>query len=103
MKKFRIVFETVRQDRLKLYMNADPVIYADSQQVVPNSAVPDDDWYEVITESDDPWDQYWTLLRWAGQDRHFVRNVRAEKLVAEPRWHTLSAGEAIRLAAGRRS
>jgi hypothetical protein len=52
---------------------------------------------------DDPWDQYWTLLRWAGQDRHFVRNVRAEKLVAEPRWHTLSAGEAIRLAAGRRS
>lgn len=100
MKKFRILFETVYQDKLRLYMDADPLIYSDVSQVVPNSEIPDEDWYEVISENDDPWDQYWALRQWAGEDQHFVRNVRVELLVMEPEWRTIGPDEAIRLAAG---
>jgi len=98
MKKYRILFETVYVHKLKLYMDADPEYYSGATQNVPNSGIPDEDWYEVISEADNPWDQYWVLLKWAGQNQHFVRNIRVELLVREPEWRSISTTEAVRLA-----
>ena len=99
MKKFRILFETVYQHKLVHYMTADPLLYTGTTQTVPNSEIPDEHWYEVTTEADNPWDQYWVLLKWAGQDKHFVRNVRVEQLVSEPVYRPIDTNEAVRLAA----
>jgi hypothetical protein len=88
---YRVVFETVRQDRLKEFCNADPAHYTNVSQVVPNSAIPEDAWYEVrgiATEA--PWDQHATLVQWAAADKEFVRNVRLEKLASPEVWEAVS-------------
>ena len=84
---YRVRFEVVGQQALKKYSNADPLLYKHTKQTVPNSQSPDEDWHEVTGhETDNPWDQYNNLKKWADEDREFVRNVRLEKLASEPRW-----------------
>lgn len=97
MKAYRILFETVYQDRLKLYMNADPWYFRNVSQTVCNSQIPDEHWYATVSESDNPWDQYLTLRKWASEDAHFVRNVRLERLVSEPVYEVVTDEEMIRL------
>ena len=99
MKGYRLLFETVLQHRLVRYMNADPWYFSNVSQTVANSQVPDEDWYQVINETDDPWDQFWTLRKWAAEDAHFVRNVRLERLVVQPEWAEVSDADAVRLTA----
>lgn len=84
---YRVVFETVRQDRLHEFCNADPATHSHVSQTVPNSKIPDDAWYQVEGRvTADPWDQYRNLRLWSAEDREFVRNVRLErmKIVWEP-------------------
>lgn len=84
---YRIRFETVHQSALKKYCNADPAFYKNVTQIVPNSLIPDEDWYEVLShETDDPWQQYHQLQVWEAEDREFIRNVRLEHRVTEPKW-----------------
>lgn len=85
---YRVVFEMVRQDRLAEFMDADPATHRGTRQVVPNSKIPDDAWYQVHGKATvNPWNQYRTLREWAGADREFVRNVRLEKLnMDNPVW-----------------
>lgn len=84
---FRVRFETVAQGALRKYCNADPVLYKNVTQTVPNSQIPDEDWHEVTGhETDNPWQQYNQLVAWETQDREFIRNVRLEQLVSEPKW-----------------
>jgi hypothetical protein len=91
MTTYRVVFETVAAMRLKEFCDADPAYYSDTTQLVPNSAIPDDAWYEVTgNPTDDPWDQHATLTMWDAQDLHFVRKVRLEKLAAEPVWEEVT-------------
>lgn len=88
---FRIKFELVESDNLYKYSSADPRTHKNTIQTVPNSLIPDEDWKEVIThETDDPWQQYNSLKRWEAADREFVRNVRLERLVSEPRWEPVT-------------
>lgn len=85
---YRVVFETVRQDRLKEFLDADPATHRGTSQTVPNSQIPDDAWFEVEGRAtDNPWGQFYTLRKWAGEDREFIRNVRLERLVLDnPVW-----------------
>ena len=84
---YRVRFETVAQGALRKYCNADPVFYKNTTQLVPNSQIPDEDWYEVTGhETDDPWQQFNQLVAWETEDREFIRNVRLEQLVSEPKW-----------------
>src|SRR5690349_876245 len=87
MQTYRIQFEMVKPSELHKYCNADPTYYKNVTQTVPNSQIPDEDWYEVTSRASyTPWEQYDNLRRWADQDIEFVRNVRLEKMVAEPQW-----------------
>jgi hypothetical protein len=99
MKTYRIRFETVYPGRLKNYMNADPMVYSNTSQIISNSRVPDEDWYEVVKETDNPWDQFWVLRKWSSEDAHFVRNIRLEKLVTAPEWAELNDEDIVRLTA----
>ena len=92
---YRILFETVWSGNLKKYMNADPAFYSHVTQTVPNSQIPDEDWHEVIKETDNPWQQFSTLSLWAAQDKEFIRNVRLERLVRQPEWQPVSREELI--------
>lgn len=87
---YRVVFDTVRQDRLKEFCDADPATHSGTSQVIPNSRIPEDAWYRVEGRAtDNPWEQYRNLRLWAAQDREFVRNVQLERLVMDnPRWVT---------------
>ncbi len=40
------------------------------------SGVAEEDWFETINNTDDPWDQYNTLKEWAESGEHLIRNVR---------------------------
>jgi hypothetical protein len=81
------MFETVSQGALVKYCSANPLYYSNVRQTVPNSQIPDEDWYQVTgREIDDPWTQYENLKKWADEDREFVRNVRVEQQVAAPQW-----------------
>lgn len=97
MHAYRIRFETVLQHRLKNYMNVDPWYFSNVSQTVPNSQIPDEDWYAVIVDTDNPWDQFWTLRKWAAADEHFVRKVELHKMVREPVFEPVTDEEAIRL------
>ena len=70
-----------------------------TSQIVSNSHIPDEDWHEVVNETDTPWDQYWILRKWAAEDAHFVRNVRLERLVTQPEWAELNDTDIVRLTA----
>lgn len=88
---YRVRFEVVGQQALRKYSNADPLLYKNTTQTVPNSQIPDEDWHEVTGhETDNPWQQYNQLRAWEAADREFVRNVRLEKLVSEPRWEAVN-------------
>ncbi|HJR04377.1 MAG TPA: hypothetical protein VKA83_22235 [Methylomirabilota bacterium] len=83
---YRLSFEVVGQQHLHLYSDADPRMYSDTNQVVPNSEIPDEHWHKVSRETDDPWSQYNTLRAWAAADAQFVRNVVLEKATSAPTW-----------------
>ena len=85
--RYRVTWEMVDPWRLVAYCDRDPVIYADAQQTVPNDEIPDDAWHGAYNETDMPWDQYSTLLRWEADGVNFVRNVTIEAMV--PQWATL--------------
>jgi hypothetical protein len=88
---YRVLFETVSQSALYKYCNANPTFYKNVTQTVPNSQIPDEDWYEVKGhETDNPWQQYNQLKKWDRADEQFVRNIRLEKLVSEPRWEEIT-------------
>ncbi len=95
MKIYRIRFEVVHQSALRKYCNADPLMFKNTTQTVPNSQIPDEDWHEVITEgTDNPWSQYNQLRKWQAEDREFVRTVRLDRLVSEPQWAPAAGEEA---------
>ncbi len=84
---YRIRFEVVRLSELWRYSNADPSLYKNTTQTVPNSEIPDEHWYPVTGhESEDPWTQLANLRKWDAEDTGFVRNVRLEQLATEPVW-----------------
>jgi hypothetical protein len=92
---YRVRFETVGQGALRKYCNADPVMYKNVTQTVPNSQIPDEDWHEVTGhETDNPWQQYNQLRAWDAADKEFIRNVRLEKLVSDPEWEPVTEAEA---------
>jgi hypothetical protein len=87
---YRVRFEVVGQQALRKYSNADPLLYKNTTQTVPNSQIPDEDWHEVTGhETDNPWQQYNQLRKWESEDTGFVRNVRLEKLASEPKWEAV--------------
>ena len=84
---YRISWEMVNLSEMYRYSNADPFLYKNTKQTVPNSQIPDEHWHPVARETTDPWQQYSSLKRWADADDGFVRNVRLEKAVhAEREW-----------------
>lgn len=83
---YRLSWEMVKQRSLRHFCNADPLLYKNVTQTVPNSEIPDEHWDPISKETSDPWSQFTTLRKWADEDRQFVRNVRLEKQVSEPRW-----------------
>lgn len=96
----RLSWESVGLGELWRYSNADPALYKNTMQTVPNSQIPDEHWRPVSKEDVNPWAQYRTLKAWADADTGFVRNVRLERQVSEPRWEpveedsTSGAGDA---------
>jgi hypothetical protein len=87
---YRLSWEMVDMRSLHLFSNADPLYYKNTTQTVPNSKIPDEHWHPVSKETSDPWSQYNTLRSWAEADKQFVRNVRLERQVSEPRWEPVS-------------
>jgi hypothetical protein len=83
---YRLTWENVRLGELWRYSNADPALFKNTTQIVPNSQIPDEHWQETSKETNNPWDQYQRLRSWADADTGFVRNVRLERQVTEPRW-----------------
>jgi hypothetical protein len=56
---YRVLFETVHTSALRKYCNADPVMFRNTTQTVPNSQIPDEDWHPVEGRAtDSPWQQY---------------------------------------------
>ena len=89
---YRLTWEMVGLRYLSLYSDADPQYYSHTQQIVPNSEIPDEHWHPVSKETDDPWGQYRTLSEWAVRGEEFVRNVRLEKQTNEPTWERVQPG-----------
>lgn len=84
---YRIRFEAVGQRYLRLYSDADPLLYKNTRQIVPNSQIPDEHWHEIVTgERSNPWAQFNTLRKWADADTGFVRNIRLERMTNQPEW-----------------
>lgn len=84
---YRVLFETVNQAALGMYSNADPLMYSNTTQTVPNSQIPDEDWHPVEgNATDNPWQQYNQLRQWEAEDREFIRNVRLQKMTRDPQW-----------------
>lgn len=82
MTTYRLMFQGVKTSSLLRYMSGDPRHDQDAYQTVPNSQIPEPDWYTVATlPNDDPWGQHEQLKAWADNDRGFVRNIRLEKLI----------------------
>jgi hypothetical protein len=87
---YRVLFETVNQSALSKYCNADPVMFKNTTQMVPNSLIPDEDWHPVEGRAtDNPWQQYNQLRLWEAEDREFIRNVRLQKMTSEPQWEEM--------------
>ena len=91
---YRLSWEMVKQACLYKYCNADPTWHKNTTQIVPNSQIPDEDWYLITKETGDPWQQYHTLKRWASEDREFIRHVRLEQAeVNPPEWEPSTANQ----------
>jgi hypothetical protein len=89
---YRVLFETVNLPALRKYCNADPALFKNTTQTVPNSQIPDEDWHPVEGRAtDSPWQQYNQLRQWEAGDREFVRNVRLEKMASAPIWEEVQA------------
>lgn len=93
MTRYRLSFEMVNMTELWRYSNADPLQYKNTTQTVPNSQIPDEHWYLVSKETDDPWDQHGQLKAWADADEQFVRKVTLEQ-AGEPAWRTVTSPDA---------
>lgn len=91
MSYYRLSWEMVSANLMHKYCNADPMLYKNVTQVVPNSEIPDADWHDVQNESSDPWDQYNTLKKWAEEGTEPIRNVKLEKRIDEPRWEEVTS------------
>lgn len=83
---YRLSFEAVAQGVLRLYCNADPILYKNVTQTVPNSQIPDEHWQPVSRETSDPWQQYHALKKHEETDLGFVRNVRLERQASRRAW-----------------
>lgn len=83
---YRLSWEMVNLQELWRYSNADPYVYSNTTQTVPNSQIPDEHWHPVSKQTEDPWSQYHQLKAWADADEQFVRDVRLEQQAREPRW-----------------
>lgn len=91
---YRLSWEMVNLRELWRYSNADPAMYSNTTQTVPNSEIPDEHWRPVSKVTDNPWDQYNTLKRWADADEQFVRNVKLEQAEnVEPDWKPVLGAE----------
>ena len=87
---YRLSWETIDTNHLFKYCNADPIFYSNTQQTVPNSLIPDEEWHAVSKETDDPWDQFRQLKQWADEDREFIRKVKLEVQVTQPVWEEVT-------------
>lgn len=83
---YRISWEMVSITYLGLYSDADPRMYSNTTQTVPNSQIPDEHWHPVSRETSDPWSQYDQLRKWAEADTGFVRKVILEQAASAPTW-----------------
>jgi hypothetical protein len=83
---YRLSWEMVSTGYMKLFSNADPMMYSNTTQTVPNSQIPDEYWHPMVKETDNPWDQFHQLKEWADADTEFIRNVKLEKMVTDPQW-----------------
>lgn len=92
-KIYHLSWEMVRPNNLFKYCNADPMVYSNIRQIVPNSQIPDEDWHLVSRETDDPWDQYKTLKAWSEADIEFVRKIKLEIQISSPQWREVTDGE----------
>jgi hypothetical protein len=90
---YRLSWEMVSPHEMHRFSNADPRYYKNTTQKVPNSEIPDEFWYPISKESDNPWNQFHTLREWAERDEEFVRNVKLEKMVTDPQWVTVKEEE----------
>lgn len=89
---YRLTWEIVNLKELWRYNNADPMVYSNTTQTVPNSEIPDEHWHTVgpveftIPGDKGRVDQYKTLVAWDQSDRQFVRRVKLERRVDDPTW-----------------
>lgn len=51
--------------------------------------VPDEFWSKVSKQTDNPWDQYNTLKKWAETGEQLIRNVRLLKATSLPKWEAV--------------
>ena len=72
MSKYRIIFEVVSP------IGSGAKYYDQFQRkpICKPEDVDEKDWHEVISNTDDPWDQYSNLKAWAESGEHLIRNVR---------------------------
>lgn len=91
---YRLSWEMVGQRSLHLFCNADPLLYKNVTQTVPNSQIPDEHWYPMSRETSDPWQQYNQLKKWADADEQFVRNVVLGKQDTQPTWTRVTQPQA---------
>ena len=75
---FRLSWEMAHN--LRKYSNADPVLYKNTTQTVPNSQIPDEDWAPVSKLDTNPWAQFNALKADAESDQGFIRNVTLDEL-----------------------
>jgi len=87
MTRGKLTWEMVNQSAMHKYCNADPRVYDNVTQIVPNDQIPDEDWHVVERESDlaDLEEQYRTLKRWSETGDEPIRNVRLYRS-EEPQW-----------------
>lgn len=63
-----------------------PELYYNEGPNTPNFYVPEECWHTVEKETDNPWDQYNTLRKWAEEGTEYIRNVHLYELVSSPEW-----------------
>jgi hypothetical protein len=80
--EYRLSWEMVSITELWRFSNADPMVYKNTTQQVPNSEIPDEYWKPISKiETDERMirDQYEQLCKWSDADEQFVRKVVLEE------------------------